>query len=433
MKRRTRNNPYDDFRILTDFENLYEAHKSCRKGKLWKDSAAQYDLRALESTLYLKYLLESGKYRMSKYHCFQVNERGKTRDIKSTQYKDRIVQKSLHENIIIPYIRPYLIYDTGASLKDKGTDFQLERLKEQLEHFIQKYGTDGLFLVGDMYHFFDTISHSWLNSWYAAGFSDDLILSLIRHIHATIPGGVGVPLGNQLSQDDALIAGSPMDHLVKDHFGVEGYGRYNDDFYALGRTKDELKVLLKAIDSKAKSLGLELNENKTKIVPMTTGINFLGFHIYVTKSGKVVMRIKAKAKSRLRKRLRKFKKKVEAGQMTYQDAKLGYQSSIAHYERGNTYYLRQEMDCYFYSLFEEYLNPEEKKQLKKLRKIKKYREWKRRSNNGKTSLKSSGGKQNQRHRDNVQRKTDPVDGHGTRSQRGSIREHSSRNQQHNKP
>ena len=61
-------NQYDDFGILTDFENLYEAHKSCRKGKRWKDSVASYDLRDLESTLYLQYLLETGKYKISKYH-----------------------------------------------------------------------------------------------------------------------------------------------------------------------------------------------------------------------------------------------------------------------------------------------------------------------------------------------------------------------------
>ena len=386
MSKKNKDNPYDDFGILTDFENLYEAHKSCRKGKLWKDSAASYDLRALESTYYLQWLLESGTYRMSAYHCFHLNERGKDRNIKSTKYKDRVVQKCLHENIILPYIKPKLIYDTGASLKDKGTDFQLDRLKEQITHFVHLYGTDVCVLVGDMHHYYDKLSHAWLNGWYARGFSDRWILGLIAHIHATIPGGVGVPLGNQLSQDDALVAGSPIDHYVKDYKQVKGYGRYNDDFYALGQTKEELKDLLEGIRNVTESLGLQLNEKKTKIVSLKDGFNFLGFHIYVTDSGKVVMRIKAKSKSRLRQRIRKFRKKVDAGDMTYEDAKTSYQSAIVHYKRGNCYYLIQEMDCYFYSIFEDHLSGEEKKKLAKLRKIKRYREWKRRSKqNGKTS------------------------------------------------
>lgn len=359
-------NKYDDFEILTDFENLYEAHKSCRKGKRWKDSVATYDLRDLECTLYLQYLLKSGKYKISKYHCFKVNERGKERDIKSTQYKDRIVQKCLHEKIIIPRIAPTFIYDNGASLKGKGTDFQLDRLKEHLRQYVAKNGTDGYILVGDFSGYFDSIAHDFVNSFYAKEFSDERILQLIYAIHATIPGGVGVPLGNQLSQDDGLIAASPIDHMVKERLRTKGYGRYNDDFYAIHQSKEHLKHCWFEIDKMATDMGLKLNEKKTKIVPITTGINFLGFHTHVTQSGKIARRIKAKSKSRQRQRLRKFKKKVDAGEMTLEDAKAGYQSWKAHAKRGDTYYLLQEMDCYFYSLFYEYLTEAEKERYKKL-------------------------------------------------------------------
>lgn len=359
-------NQYDDFGILTDFENLYEAHKSCRKGKRWKDSVASYDLRDLESTLYLQYLLETGKYKISKYHCFKVNERGKERNIKSTQYKDRVVQKSLHENIIVPRIAPTFIYDNGASIKNKGTDFQLDRLKEHLRAEVARNGVDGYILVGDFSKYFDNIQHELLNDFYKKQFSDERITKLICDIHATIPGGVGVPLGNQLSQDDALIAASPIDHMVKEQLHIKGYGRYNDDFYLINHDREYLKYCQKRIEEKAEELRIKLNPKKTKIVPMTTGINFLGFHVYVTESGKIVMRLKAKTKSRERQKLRKYKKKVEAGEMKFEDAKEAYQSWKTHVERGDTYYLLQEMDCYFYSLFFNYLSNEEKERYKKL-------------------------------------------------------------------
>lgn len=67
---------YDNYDIITDYDNLYNAHKSCRKGKLWKDSVASYDLRAPECTLYLQHLLLSGQYKISEYHCFTISERG---------------------------------------------------------------------------------------------------------------------------------------------------------------------------------------------------------------------------------------------------------------------------------------------------------------------------------------------------------------------
>lgn len=371
--RTRKENEYDDFGIVTDFGNLYNAHKSCRKGKLYKTAVSTYESRSLESTYYLRYLLETGKYRMGKYHCFQVNERGKIRDIKSTQYKDRIVQKSLHENVLIPRIAPTLIYDNSASLKNKGTDFALNRLKIHLRHHIAKHGVNGYILIGDCSGYFDSLQHKMLDDFYKSQFTDERIIDLVKLIHATIPGDKGVPLGNQLSNDDGLIAASPIDHMVKEQLHIKGYGRYNDDFYLIHTDKEYLKYCLKEIGKKAEELGLKLNEKKTKIVPLTTGINFLGFHIYVTETGKIIMRLKAKSKSYERRKLRKHKKKVDSGKMTYEKARESYRGWKASASRGNTYYLLQEMDCYFYSLFLLYLSDEEKERYEKLKRHREYR------------------------------------------------------------
>lgn len=360
-------NEYDNFDILTDFENLYQAHIKCRGGKRWKDSVASYDIRALESTLYLQYLLKTTKYRMSKYHCFTINERGKTRDIKSIQYKDRVVQKSLCDNIIRPRIEPTFIYDNGASVKGKGTDKALDRLTEHMRHYFRKNGADGWVLIADMKSYFDSIPHDLLNSLYEKEFSDKYIVGLIHHIHASIPGGVGVPLGNELSQIDALIAFSSIDHYIKEVLRIKGYGRYMDDFYLIHEDKEYLKYCQEEIEQMAAELGLQLNTKKTKIVPMATGFNFLGFYFYMTQSGKVICRIKAKSKSRERQKLRKYKKKVAAKEMTMKDVRFAYKSWKAHASRGNTYYLLEEMDCYFYSLFFDYLTEDEKLRYEKLK------------------------------------------------------------------
>ena len=51
-----------------------------------------------------------------------------------------------------------------------------------------------------------------------------------------------------------------------------------------------------------KELDLELN-NKTAIFPLKNGIDFLGFHTYLTDSGKVVMNLR-------RANVKKIKRKV---------------------------------------------------------------------------------------------------------------------------
>lgn len=379
-------NKFDDYGILTDFENLYQAHRSCRKGKRWKDSVAAYDMRALESTLYLQYLLQTGKYAMGKYHCFTVNERGKERNIKSTQYKDRVVQKNLCDNILTPRITPTFTYSNGASIKGKGTDFTLDCLKEDLRHFYQKHGTGGFILVADFKGYFDSLPHELLNGMYEKEFSDRRIIELIRMIHASTGGEVGVPLGNQLSQLDALMAASPIDHMIKERLQIEGSSRYMDDFYLIHESKEYLKYCLVEIRKKAEELGLKLNDKKTKIVPVTTGINYLGFHVYLTESGRIVFRVKAKTKSHERQKLRKQKGKVDRGELTFEAVKESYQAWKAHVDRGDTYYVLQEMDCYFYGLFINYLSKSEKARYEKL---KKYSELRQRKKKQKQEVKNN--------------------------------------------
>ena len=172
-----------DYGILTDFENLYKAHLSCRRGKRWKDSVATYDIRGLECTLALKELLETGAYRLSPYNCFRINERGKERNIKSIKYHDRVVQKSLMDNILTPAITPSFIDTNCASLKDKGTDYALFKLKQHLQAQVRRGGTGGYILMCDMKGYFDSIPHELLNDHYRERFSDADLLRLIMHIH----------------------------------------------------------------------------------------------------------------------------------------------------------------------------------------------------------------------------------------------------------
>ncbi len=318
-----------------------------------------------------------------------------------------MVQKVLCDKILRPRIEPTFIYDNAASVTGKGTDHSLNRLKEHLRRFYRRHGADGWILVGDLKSYFDSIPHELLNELYAKEFSDKYIMGLIRHIHASIPGGVGVPLGNETSQIDALLAFSAVDHYIKENKGIKEYGRYMDDFYLIHESKEYLEECKREIEQKAIKLGLKLNTKKTRIVRITTGINFLGFHIYITESGKVIMRIKAKSKSRERQKLRKYKRKVEAGEMEMAAVREAYKAWKAHAKRGNTYYMLQEMDCYFYGLFEKYLTPEEKTRYEKLKisqsnRLEKRKEKTRRKRENGKSFKNAGGRgESQRYRDNV--------------------------------
>lgn len=65
---------------------------------------------------------------------------------------------------------------------------------------------------------------------------------------------------------------------------IKYYGRYVDDFYLIHEDKEYLKACLCVIEQYLSEYGLKLN-NKTQIFPIKNGIDFIGFHTYLTDTG----------------------------------------------------------------------------------------------------------------------------------------------------
>lgn len=101
-----------------------------------------------------------------------------------------------------------------------------------------------------------------------------------------------------------------------------------------------------------KPLGLRLN-NKTQIFPLKNGIDFLGFHTYLTSTGKVVRKVRAKSINNMKRKIRKYRGLVDSGRMTLESVLQSYASWCGHISHGNTYHLRQNMDAYFFGYFPE--------------------------------------------------------------------------------
>lgn len=151
--------------------------------------------------------------------------------------------------------------------------------------------------------------------------------------------------------DDAFAYLDAFDHWLRDDRGLV-YGRYMDDFYIIHSDKLLLRQILKEIETYIKPLGLRLN-GKTQILPLKNGIDFLGFHTYLTQTGKVVRKVRAKSIDNMKRKIRKFRGLVDSGKMTLDSVVQSYASWTGHISHGNTYHLRQNMDAYFFSYFPE--------------------------------------------------------------------------------
>lgn len=106
----------------------------------------------------------------------------------------------------------------------------------------------------------------------------------------------------------------------------------------------------KEIERRVNEIGLSLNE-KTAIYPLKNGIDFLGFHTYLTETGGVIRKVRRKSKSNARRKLKKMRGLLEAGKIAPEAVKQSYQSWRGHAAKGNCYHLIRNMDQYYNSLF----------------------------------------------------------------------------------
>lgn len=343
-------NYLQDYSRIYDFAHLYEAYKKARRGKRWKSSAVKFEVNLLEAILLLQRQLKDKTYTLAPYNVFTVYE-PKERLVMSNSYKDKVVQHSLCDNVLEPVLTRTFIVDNYASQVGKGTDFGLDRLRHFMErHFRLNGNADGWVLKCDIRKYFYNINHNTLKSLLRKHFSCPDTLWLCDMIIDSTEGEVGIPIGNQSSQLFALLYLSGMDHYIKEKLGIKMYGRYMDDFYIIHKNKNVLQKCLAEIKRYVERLGLELNE-KTGIFPLRNGIDFLGFHSYLTDTGKVIRKLRGDKKHKIRRRYRKMKELLDDGRLPMKRIELSHQSIIGHLQRGNCYHLLRETEAYYNELF----------------------------------------------------------------------------------
>ena len=234
------------------------------------------------------------RYVPSKFEVFAVYE-PKRRMVHAPAFADKVVLHALVDNILYDALTKSFIRDSHASQTGKGTDDGLMRLKTHMVDYYRRSGcgADGWVLKGDVRHFFASIDHLKLKRKLKAVLDkrgvDPRVYELLC-IYIDVMED-GLPLGYQTSQLFALLFLDEFDHFVKEKLRIRWYGRYMDDFFLIHPDKEYLQYCLTEIQAFMASLGLELNE-KTQIFPLRHGMDFLGFHTYLTDSGKVIRKLR---------------------------------------------------------------------------------------------------------------------------------------------
>lgn len=330
-----------DFEKVIDFENMYKAYKKAKRGKGYKKSAAKFNIMALEAVNSLIDQLKDKNYRVSPYNEFKVYE-PKERIIQTSSFKDKVVQHSLCDNVMLPKLQQIFILDNCAGQKGKGTLFGLDRLGDQMKQYWTKHRREGYILKCDISKFFYNVSHDQLKDIVKYWFKDKDICWLCG-LFIDSTEGKGIPLGNQINQGLALLYLDGMDKLIKYELGIEYYGRYMDDFYLIHPSKEYLRYCLEVITAYLDTLDLRLN-SKTQIFPFKNGVSYLGFHTYVSSNGDVVRKLKNQNKRNARRKYAKMVKLLCEGKITEEKFQASYGAWKNHISHGNCKNLSKKMD-----------------------------------------------------------------------------------------
>ena len=345
---------FDDFSLVTDPNNLYKAFRSSRKGVSWKESTQRYEMNLFANILESKRRLEAGESVQSGFVEFTLHERGKIRHIKSVHISERVVQKALCNEVLVPILSNSLIHDNGASIKGKGVHFSLRRLIAHLSKFYRQngYSNNGYVLLIDFSKYFDSIRHDILMKLVEKRVHNERVLKLAHKFIEVFGPGVSLGLGSQVSQVFAIYHTNDLDHAVKEKMRIKTYGRYMDDIYLVHRDKEYLEKCLVEIKKICDTLGIAVNEKKTRLFPLRKGMLFLKGKYFLLENGRVLKKSTKESAKRMRRKLRKFRKLIDDGKMNYQDLRTAYQSWRGNYiKRFHAYKTVQNMDSLYDTLF----------------------------------------------------------------------------------
>lgn len=350
LKRALEHTKWDDiYGLMPLIDGYRKVAKASKKKKSTQNWMSNLVLNARQESV----KLAKGIWKSPGYHRFMIKERGKWRDIQSAHISEKGIQNSFVNNCYIPIISPHLIYDNGASLTGKGTDFSIRRFMKHLRDHIQKHGRNGYIFFFDFSSYFATINQDKIIEMSKKLIWDKRILkTYLTFTRAFGPSGLG--LGSPVSQISALLYPNSADHLVKDHFGISGYGRHMDDGYILCEDYRKLLEVSKAFQKECKNLGIVMNKKKCFILRLDQPFRFLKTRFFITESGKIVARLGRQAIKKERHRLRCYKKFIDTGLMNYKEVFLIFHSWIMSLKRKKLFHVYLNMIRYFNKLFQNY-------------------------------------------------------------------------------
>ena len=263
---------------ITDAENLFAAAQIAARGKRWSRQAVVFRGALEEEIFAIQTALQTQTYRVGAYRTFMVYE-PKAREISALPFRDRVIQHAL-VRVIEPLVEQQFVAHSYACRAGKGTHAGADRI-EYLMRRARRNWPRVYCLKMDVSRFFPSIDHGDLQRILRRRIRCQRTLWLLDTIIESTPNP-GLPIGNLTSQLCANIYLNVLDHFITEQLGSRDYVRYMDDMILLHQDPHVLRAWLAGIEQFLdERLHLALNR-KTRIFPITAGVDWLGYRIWTT-------------------------------------------------------------------------------------------------------------------------------------------------------
>jgi CRISPR-associated protein Cas1 len=217
--------------------------------------------------------LREGNYRPGELRrAYIPKKNGELRPLDIPCVADRIIQSSVAQ-----YLQPVF----EAEFEDNSFAYRPGRGVLDAVQRIGQYRRQGFTHVvdADIRHFFERVAHDPLIYKLEELISDRKLVDLIwTWLEWYNPSGRGLPQGSPLSP---ALANLYLDNVDE---ALDGHGlrlvRYADDFVILAKSEKKARSALAKARQILLEAGLEINEDKTRIVSFNRGFQFLG-HVFM--------------------------------------------------------------------------------------------------------------------------------------------------------
>lgn len=286
------------FEQFATFDNLYDGYCLARRHKRYHDNVLAYSANLEEHLINDQNRLLWKEYSPGQLHQF-YEYYPKARLIHSLPFADRVINCAAY-NVLWPIYSKSFYEHSYGSIPNKGplkaaqqiqTWMRITARKPQqwwigkmdIAKFYFRLPVDvQLRELGrplddpDMMWFLETAIR-------CDGRPFGLPLYCTDVTTAERISGIGMQVGSLISQITANVTMTPTDHFIKRPLNVPYYARYMDDMMFFVPSKTQAWDIIGETDNYLQEhLGLQLN-NKTAVVPVGAGVEFVGRRIWPEK------------------------------------------------------------------------------------------------------------------------------------------------------